>query len=653
MTWTQDKSISEDNSRQAGTTAAQEIERLATELTLNRIEMFQCKRELKQVEQELQAYRCKYQNILDEIPFGFLTLDISGIILEANHSIKRTLGMVGLGLTGQSIFSLVVPDHREKLYSCLRQIIKTGNTQFCDVDFTRKDGSITHSRMSLSLLKNSGSRRGFYQVVVLNNLGRAVSDDEEVKKSTVTIPLSQSSLANGYDNQFKSLLDNMLDGCVFFRIVEDESGGLGDLEYLDVNCAFEKLTGLKRENIIGKRVSEVMPSIKKLNAGLLESYRSVTDSGKLAFLEVFLESLKIWLKIIAYSPQKGFFVSIFEDFTERKNMEKALLESEEKFRSLMKLSPIPMSFANEKGEIEFVNDQFVSSFGYTREDIPTLEEWALKAFPDEKERQGLNSIWEKAVEYNRSDNAELQPPELRITCKDGSVRIVELSGKKIGNKDLAVFRDITQRRSGEEELRKSVNKVQKALQGFVQATIKMVEMRDPYTANHQQRVSQLVAAIAREMNFPEEQVEYIGIAGMVHDIGKIYVPTDILSRTGLLNEFEWEIMKTHVQGSYDILKNIEFPWPIAQIALQHHERLNGSGYPHALKGNEIKMEARILAVADSIEAISSHRPYRPARPIAEALKIIYENQGTLYDHEVVKACIRLFNEKGFTFIGSR
>jgi GAF domain-containing protein len=211
-------------------------------------------------------------------------------------------------------------------------------------------------------------------------------------------------------------------------------------------------------------------------------------------------------------------------------------------------------------------------------------------------------------------------------------------------------RELVKRMGAEEELRQSYVKLRSALEGTIHALISAVEMRDPYTAGHQLRVTQLACAIAKEMGLPEEQIEGIHMAGLVHDIGKINVPAEILSKPGTLNDLEFGLIKTHSQVGHNILDGtIEFPWPIAQIVLQHHERMDGSGYPVGLSGDEIILEARILGVADVVEAMASHRPYRPARGIDQALVEISQNRGILYDPEVVDACLKLFNEKRFKF----
>ena len=241
--------------------------------------------------------------------------------------------------------------------------------------------------------------------------------------------------------------------------------------------------------------------------------------------------------------------------------------------------------------------------------------------------------------------------DLPIKRKDGSIFYADINSKSImlgGKQYLAgIFHDTTERKQSEEQLSQSIAKLRTTLEKTVNALSSAVAKRDPYTANHQQRVTQLACAIASEMGMLNEQVDGIRIAALLHDIGKISVPAEILSKPGKLTNNEFNLIKTHSLTGYDILKDIDFPWPIAEVVLQHHERLNGSGYPGGLKGNEILLAARILAVADVFEAMSSHRPYRPALGLDLALHEIEINQGILYDPVVATSCIKVFREKGF------
>jgi PAS domain S-box-containing protein/putative nucleotidyltransferase with HDIG domain len=209
------------------------------------------------------------------------------------------------------------------------------------------------------------------------------------------------------------------------------------------------------------------------------------------------------------------------------------------------------------------------------------------------------------------------------------------------------FTDVTARKMAEEKLKRSFERQKIAMEGTVRAIAYTVEIRDPYTAGHQRRVTKLACAIGEEMKLAKDQIEGLRMSGELHDIGKIHVPAEILSKPGHISEAEYTIIKTHSQVGHDILKTIEFPWPVAKIVLQHHERMDGSGYPQGLKAKDILLEAKILAVADVIEAMATHRPYRPALSIEEALEEISKNKGRLYDSEVADCCLKVFKDKKF------
>ncbi|ODS32732.1 MAG: two-component response regulator [Candidatus Scalindua rubra] len=199
------------------------------------------------------------------------------------------------------------------------------------------------------------------------------------------------------------------------------------------------------------------------------------------------------------------------------------------------------------------------------------------------------------------------------------------------------------------ELKQSSAKLQINMEGIIQTMAFTVEMRDPYTAGHQRQVANLACAIADKMGISKEQTDGIHMAGIIHDIGKICISSEILNRSGQLTELEFNMIKTHPQVGYDMLKSLEFKWPIAKIVLQHHERMDGSGYPSGLSGDNILVEARILSVADVVEAMAPHRPYRPAIGIDKALEEISQNKGILYDSNVVDSCLKIFKDKGLNF----
>jgi HD-GYP domain-containing protein (c-di-GMP phosphodiesterase class II) len=220
-------------------------------------------------------------------------------------------------------------------------------------------------------------------------------------------------------------------------------------------------------------------------------------------------------------------------------------------------------------------------------------------------------------------------------------------GEMIGA--METMTDISSLKYAEDKLKENVAKLKKVMTGVIWAIDVIVETRDPYTAGHQHQVAQLATAIGTAMGLPTETIEAIYVSASIHDLGKIYVPAEILSKPGHISDIERGIIRTHPQVGYDILKTIDFPWPIAEIVLQHHERLDGSGYPRGLKEGNILIEARILGLADVVESMGSHRPYRPTLGIERALDEIRQNRGTLYDPEVVDVCLELFLNKGFHF----
>jgi len=231
--------------------------------------------------------------------------------------------------------------------------------------------------------------------------------------------------------------------------------------------------------------------------------------------------------------------------------------------------------------------------------------------------------------------------ELELQVKVRASKLIAMNEK--------LQRNITKRKRVEKKLKQSYRKLRKTTDNTINIIAKIVETRDPYTAGHQQKVSQLATSIARKMKLPQDRVERIRIASLIHDIGKISIPAEILSKPYKLTEEEFNLIKHHPKTGYDILRLIDFSWPVAEIVLQHHENINGTGYPGGLKGDEILLEAKIICVADVVEAMSSHRPYRAALGIDKALEEISQNKGILYEPEVVDACIKIFKKESFKF----
>ena len=322
-----------------------------------------------------------------------------------------------------------------------------------------------------------------------------------------------------------------------------------------------------------------------------------------------------------------------------------LRESEDRYRTFFEQSKDVIFVTDRYGAIQDVNQATIDLFGYTREEIMAMQ--IQKLFADSADQIKFQQLIESG--------GTVRDFEVTLCKKDGTQIFCLITASVWQSADRSkrgyqgIIRDITDRKQSKEELQRSYDQLRETFIATVNILASTIEMKDPYTAGHQRRVTTLACAIAEEMGLTDDQFDGLRMAGLIHDLGKINVPAEILSKPGQINDIELTIIKYHPQICHDILKTIDLPWPVAKIVLQHHERMDGSGYPQGLKGDEIMLESKILSVADVVEAMASHRPYRPALGIQRALDEIKANRGILYDPAVVDACIKIFTEKHFSF----
>ena len=331
-------------------------------------------------------------------------------------------------------------------------------------------------------------------------------------------------------------------------------------------------------------------------------------------------------------------------------LQQALHQSEDQFQAVTQSATDAILGMDERGKICIWNNAATKMFGYSTTSAIGRQLHEL-IVPNQYRSRAATGI----KHFQDAGEGEIIGKTIELTAlhKDGTEFPIELavSAHKFGKgwHSTGIIRDITTRKQAELKLQTVNERLRMGLVSTIQVVSKAAEAKDPYTAGHQLRVSRLAREIAQEMGLDSDRVEGIRLGAMVHDIGKIQVPSEILSKPGRLSTNEFELIKDHCLIGYNILKDIEFPWPIAEIAYQHHERLDGSGYPQGLKGDAICLEARIVAVADVVEAIGSHRPYRPSLGNQVALDEIANKRGKHYDPKVVDACLKIFTAKKFSF----
>lgn len=332
------------------------------------------------------------------------------------------------------------------------------------------------------------------------------------------------------------------------------------------------------------------------------------------------------------------------DLTEIRRSEEALHRSEQHFRVMIEKTVMGI-YVRRDGRFVYANPRYCEMTGWSRDELIGQEIWKFTT-PEPENVQHIRAAWDQldmgqhSVHYN-----------VPLLCKSGEIRELALHATSIqwdgGPATIVVAEDVTERKQAEQKIADYVKQLEASMRGTLQAVSNMIDRRDPYTAGHERRVGLIAGAIAAEMGWTPERCEMLELIGLVHDIGKIAVPAEILSKPGRLSPVEMELVRGHAQAGYEILKDVPFPFPVAEIIYQHHERLDGSGYPRGLLGEQILPEARILAVADVLESIAAHRPYRPALGQDKALEELERGKGTHYDPDVVQAAYRLIHEKGY------
>ncbi|WDP90027.1 MAG: HD-GYP domain-containing protein [Desulfobacter sp.] len=321
--------------------------------------------------------------------------------------------------------------------------------------------------------------------------------------------------------------------------------------------------------------------------------------------------------------------------------------SSEWFHALVESNLDGIVIMDDKGRILDLNPAGEAIFGYSSSEVigSTVADKLIPPALRKAHASGLNAFLATGEKRIIGQRIEITAMRAGGTQFPAELEVISITPDK-SRVFIAYIRDISEQKQAEKERFHYAMDIKKTLLQTILTISRTVELRDPYTAGHQRRVAHLAASIARESDLSEERTEGIFLGALIHDIGKIAIPSQILSRPGALMPEDIGYLKIHCQKGYEILKPVNFPWPVAQIALQHHEHLDGSGYPKGLRGNQILLEAQIVSVADIVESLTAHRPYRPAYPLNDTLAYIREKSGIHYNRDIVDICIRLF-EKGY------
>ncbi len=518
--------------------------------------------------------------------------------------------------------------------------------QMCPSFFSIRDGKSFHHENEIFWRKDGSSFPVTYWSYPVIQEGRA-------QGAVVTfLDMTEQLRVKGELKHSQVLLNSIVENIpvmVFLRRAEDLSFEL-------INRAGEQLLGYSRNELLGKTVYDLFPQeqadiLAQKDRETLASHRPLEIPEELIKTadgsEKWLRTFKIGLYDEAGRPTHLLGISV--DISAQKRMQDELRENEAKLAEAQRMAHLghwqldlltnELKWSDEVYRIFEVDPQHFCA---------TYQRFLDSIHPDDRE----------AVAKAYSESLQHRVPfqtEFRLQMQDGRTKYAlekcettfDDSGKPL--RSLGTIQDNTASKMVEHVLRDQRQVLEHALEGTIHTVSLAAELRDPYTAGHQRRVAELAVAIAKEMGLPEEKIRGIHLAASIHDLGKINVPAEILAKPGHLSDIEIMLIKTHPQAGNDILKDVYFPWPIADMINQHHEKLDGSGYPHGLKGDQILLESRILTVADVVEAMASHRPYRPTLGIEVALEEIERGRGSAYDPAVVDACLKLFRDGRFTY----
>lgn len=584
--------------------------------------------ERKRAELALQESENKYRTLVDTLPEAVIVTDLEGNIMLISEQTTGITGYAKEDLIGKNgLLLLVHPDDQHRARVNIEKTLEHGHSR-TEYRLLKPDKTSYSVEVNAATIEDDkGNPKSFL-----------VSVRDITKRTRIEDALRRSEI------RYKSIYDRSL-LCLY---IYDFEGN-----FLDANNAALDLLGYNREELPNINLATIL-DVDQLPMArqMIEEIKSTgSQRESVQYRLLHKNGSYVWIETegtLLHKNGKPFAIQgIARDITKRVITLAALRQSEQKYKTLTENVNIGIyrNTVGPTGKFIEANPAIVKMFGHeSKEQFLKIGVSDLYQVPADRKRFN-----EKMLTYGFVKDEILQLKKRDGTPFFASVSAVAIKDEqgKIQYYD-GIIDDITDRIKAEQDLKESYQRLKTVLNGTVNALASTTEKRDPYTAGHQHRVTQLATAIAEEMGLTTDRVDGIKVAGIVHDIGKIHVAAEILNKPIALNDIEMALVKTHCKAGYEILKTIEFPWDVAEIVLQHHERVNGSGYPRKLTGEEMLLEAKILAVADVVEAMVSHRPYRAALSADKALEEISSNRSVLYDSEVVDVCLRLFG-RGFKF----
>jgi PAS domain S-box-containing protein len=571
----------------------------------------------KMAEEALRESEEKYRTLFEHLQDAILLARPDGSIIEANKAACEMFGrsVDELRAVGRKA---IVDETDPRLKAALEERARMGHAQ-AEITMIRANGEKFIADVTSTIFTDMNGQQKTSMII---------RDITEKKKAEEALLESE--------NRYRSVFENH--AAIKF-LINPNDGSIVEANAAAVNYygwSHDQLTKMKIQEINTLSPGQFNQEMEKALTSKQPhfEFRHRRADGSIRDVEVFRSNIDLKGRTLTHS--------IVHDITERKKAENALRNSEARFRSYFELPLIGIAITSpEKAWLEG-NDRLSVILGYPWQELKDMS-WSDLTYPDD--------LAADVEQFNRVLAGEIDSYmlEKRFIRKSGEVIWTSLAAGCVRKQDgavdylVALVEDITDRKESVERLRNS-------LVATIQAMAVTVETRDPYTAGHQRRVAALALSIAAEMDLTSEQIEGVHMAAVIHDIGKLSVPAEILSMPRRLTDIEFTLIKTHSQAGYSILKDIEFPWPVARMVFEHHERVDGSGYPQGLTGDNIIVESKVLAVADVVEAMASHRPYRPALGIDVALNEISKNRGKYYDPDVVDATLRLFHDKQYELV---